>query len=133
MGVVLAVGTDLSWAREGHDSVNITFPDAQAQLIAQVSSAAAKPVILVTFTANPLDLTDVISNKNIGAVLHVGQPSVTILGLGDLIFGNTSPAGRVVQTVYPAEYQDQISIFDFNIRPGPSVFPRPDCPAPYNS
>ena len=33
----------------------------------------------------------------------------------------------MVQTVYKKEYQDQISIFDFNMRPGPSSFPRPDC------
>merc|ERR1711907_709615 len=28
---------------------------------------------------------------------------------------------------YPASYADQVSIFDFNMRPGPSLFPRPDC------
>ena len=36
-----------------------------------------------------------------------------------------------VQTIYPASYQDQISIFDFSMRPsadGGSAFPRPDCP-----
>lgn len=27
-------------------------------------------------------------------------------------------------------YQNQISIFDFNMRPGPSVWPRPDCKVP---
>jgi len=26
-----------------------------------------------------------------------------------------------------------VSIFDFNMRPGPSLFPRPDCPKPYDS
>ena len=31
------------------------------------------------------------------------------------------------QTVYPKSYADQVSIFDFNMRPGPSAFPRPDC------
>ena len=39
----------------------------------------------------------------------------------------------MVQTVYPASYADQISIFDFNMRPGPSLWPRPDCPAPYKN
>ena len=33
----------------------------------------------------------------------------------------------MVQTVYPSSYQDAISIFDFNMRPGPSTFARPDC------
>lgn len=48
-------------------------------------------------------------------------------GIGDVIFGKSSPAGRTVQTVYPASYVDSISIFDMNMRPGPSAFPRPDC------
>jgi hypothetical protein len=88
-------------------------------------------VIVVTFTATPLDLTSVLANKKVGAVLHVGQPSVTVVGVGELLFGLASPAGRTVQTVYPASYADDVSIFDFNMRPGPSLFPRPDCPAPY--
>ncbi|GMI13164.1 hypothetical protein TrLO_g9199 [Triparma laevis f. longispina] len=125
--VVLAVSTDLIWAMEAHDAASITFTDAQTELISQVSAAASKPVVLVIFTATPLDLTDVLANPNIGAVLHVGQPSVTIIGAGDLLFGKTSPADRTVQTVYKKEYQDQISIFDFNMRPGVSTFPRPDC------
>lgn len=37
----------------------------------------------------------------------------------------------MIQTIYPKEYADQISIFDFNMRPGSSAYPRPDCPAPY--
>jgi len=125
--VILAVGTDLSWAHEEHDAENITFTDAQAQLIAQVAAAAKKPVVLVQFTATPLDLTDVLANDKIGAVLHVGQPSSTVVGVGEILFGKTSPAGRTVQTVYPKKYADDVSIFDFNMRPGPSAFPRPDC------
>ena len=31
-----------------------------------------------------------------------------------------SPAGRTIQTIYPASYADEISIFDFNMRPGGS-------------
>lgn len=64
-----------------------------------------------------------------GAILHTGQPSVTIYGIAELLYGKVSPAGRTIQTIYPASYQDQISIFDFNMRPGPSAFVRPDCNA----
>ena len=39
----------------------------------------------------------------------------------------------MIQTIYPASYADQISIFDFNMRPGPSEWARPDCPPPYQS
>merc|ERR1711988_2017204 len=125
--VVLAVGTDLTWSAEGHDAKTITFTDAQAALIEQVAAAAKKPVILVLMTAVPLDLSAVLANPKIGAILHTGQPSVTILGVGELLYGDKSPAGRMIQTVYPASYQDQISIFDFGMRPGPSMFARPDC------
>jgi hypothetical protein len=125
--VVLAVGTDLNWAAEGHDAKNISFTDAQLALIAQVSAAAAKPVIVVVMTATPLDLSPLLSNPKVGAILHVGQPSLTIIGVADLLYGRASPAGRMVQTVYPAAYQEQISIFDFGMRPGPSPWARPDC------
>jgi beta-glucosidase-like glycosyl hydrolase len=125
--VILAVGTDLSWAHEEHDANNITYTDAQLSLISQVAAAAKKPVILVQYTATPLDLTAILANDKIGAVLHVGQPSSTIIGVGELLFGKVSPAGRTVQTIYPAQYADDVSIFDFNMRPGPSAFPRPDC------
>jgi len=125
--VVLAVGTDLSWAHEEHDATNITFSPAQVELIEQVAAAAKKPVVLVTYTATPLDISAQLANKNIGAILHVGQPSSTVVGVGALLFGKSSPAGRTVQTIYPASYADGISIFDFNMRPGPSAFPRPDC------
>jgi len=131
--VILAVGTDLTWAHEEHDADSITFTDAQLQLIEQVAAAAAKPVILVTFTATPLDISAQLANPKIGAILHVGQPSVTVLGVGELLFGKSSPAGRTVQTIYPASYADEVAIFDFNMRPGPSLFPRPDCPAPYTA
>jgi len=125
--VVLAVGTDLSWAAEGHDATSITFNNGQRQLIEQVASAAKKPVIIVLFTAVPLDLSEVLANPKVGAILHVGQPSVQTLGIGDLLFGLKVPSGRTVQTFMPASYAQEISIFDFNMRPGPSVWPRPDC------
>ena len=125
--VVLAVGTDLTWSREGHDATNISFTTAQTILIEKVAAAAKKPVILVTMTATPLDLSAVLANPKIGAVLHLGQPSVAVLGVAPILYGESSPAGRTIQTVYESSYQDQISIFDFGMRPGASKFARPDC------
>lgn len=129
--VVLVVGTDLKGAAEGHDATSITFTHAQLALIAQCTQASRKPVVVVLLTATPLDISPLLSNPKVGAVLHVGQPSVTIIGIADLLFGTVSPTGRTVQTFYPAAYQHQISIFDFNMRPGPSTFARPDCALPF--
>jgi hypothetical protein len=125
--VVLALGTDLSWAREGQDAVNITFSDGQLALVSAVANASTKPIVVVTFTAVPLDVTPLLTNKKVGAVLHVGQPSVQTRGVADVIFGAKVPAGRTIQTIYPAAYQNQVSIFDFNMRPGASAYARPDC------
>lgn len=129
--VVLVVGCDLSCGREGHDATSISLSSAQQQLIDSVAAAAKSPVTVVVLTHIPLDLTPVLANPKVGAVLHAGQPSVQTLGVGDVMFGKAVPAGRLIQTIYPAAYANQISIFDFNMRPGPSVWPRPDCAAPY--
>merc|ERR1712070_452858 len=97
-------------------------------LVEAVAKAARKPIVVVTLTHIPLDISDLLANPKVGAVIHAGQTSVQTLGVGDVIFGHRSPAGRTIQTIYPKSYQDQVSIFDFNMRPGPSKWPRPDCP-----
>jgi hypothetical protein len=131
--VVLAIGTDLSIGREGSDSASVVLSAAQQQLIDEVSAAATAPVVVAIFSHNPFDMSAIMNNDKVGAVLYLGQPSVQVIGVGDLLFGQRSPAGRMITTVYPASYGDQISIFDFNMRPGPSAWPRPDCPKPYDS
>lgn len=131
--VVLVVGCDLSCGAEGHDANTIAMSGAQLQLIEAVASAAKSPVTVVTLTHIPLDISAVLQNDKVGAVLHAGQVSVQTLGVGDVLFGKRVPAGRTVQTVYAASYADEISIFDFNMRPGSSVWPRPDCPKPYKN
>ena len=128
--VVLVLGTDLGVACENRDAVNITFSDGQLALAAAVAAAAKRPITVVTLTATPLDLTPLLNNPMVGAILHAGQPSIQTLGIGDLLFGKASPAGRAIQMVYPAAYQHQISPLDFNMRPGPSHWPRPDSKGP---
>jgi len=125
--VVLAVGQDLTIEREGQDRSNISLSDAQQQLINAVVDASSKPVLVLILTAGAVDISFMKENKKIGAIIHAGQPSVTILGVGDLVFGERSPAGRMVQTTYPDSFVNQISIFDMNMRPGNSSWPRPDC------
>jgi hypothetical protein len=126
---VVAVGSDTSWASEGHDAENISYTGAQQALITEAAAAARKPIIVVTLTAVPLDLSFFLDNPKVGAIVHVGQPSVTVLGLAEVMWseGGRSPSGRLIQTVYPSSFQDEISIFDFNMRPGRSKFVRPDC------
>ena len=103
---------------------------AQQWLVASVLKAATKPVVVVLLTAVPLDISSLLADPRVGAVLHLGQPSVQVIGAGDVLYGHRSPAGRTVQTWYPTSYAQGLSILDFNLRPGPSTYPRPDCAAP---
>lgn len=133
--VVMAVGTDLSVAAEGHDTTSISFSDGQTQLIEAVAAAAKNPIILVILSAVPLDISAQLNNSKvgdrlprhdvvflfwscihafllhhtqIGAIVHAGQPSVTTLGVGDVLFGKVVPAGRTIQTIYPASYANEV-------------------------
>jgi hypothetical protein len=103
--VILVVGTDLTWAREGHDAESLSFSAGTLALVDAVAAAAKRPVVVVVMTATPLDLSPLLSNQKVGAVLHVGMPSVATLGVGDVLFGTaSSPAGRTILTVFPADY-----------------------------
>ena len=106
---VVGVGSDLSWASEGHDASNISYTDAQQQLVTQAAAASKKPIIVVTLTAVPLDLSFMLSNDKVGAILHAGQPSVTVYGLAEILFkeGGRSPAGRTIQTIYPSSCESR--------------------------
>jgi xylan 1,4-beta-xylosidase len=114
--VVMALGVDLSWAHEGHDSTTLEIPAAQVSLVEATTAAAKSPVTVVIFCANPLDISSLLSNPKVGAVIHVGQPSITIYGIAEVLFGMKSPAGRTIQTIYPASYADEISIFVRRLR-----------------
>jgi len=124
------LGTDLTVARENRDAVNLTLSTGQLALVHAVTAAATMPVVVVVLSAVPLDLSGLLAHPNVGAVVHAGQPSIQTLGVAEILLGATSPAGRAVQTFYPVSYQHQISPFDFNMRPGPSHWPRPDSPGP---
>ena len=50
-----------------------------------------------------LDVSDLLESKEIGAIVHAGQPGVSIMGVGDALFNlyGRRPSGRMVQTTYP--------------------------------
>jgi beta-D-xylosidase 4 len=121
--VVLAIGQDGSIEHEGKDRTTIAIQDGQLALIEAITQAVDKPVIVLILTAGAVDVTPLLNNSKVGAILDVGQPSVTILGVADLLFGKVSPSGRMVQTTYPANFVNEVSMFDMGMRPGPSVWP----------
>ena len=127
--VFLSIGSNLDLEREGHDRLSIAFSDAQLALIAQVAAAAKGPVIALVQSGGAMDVSPLLSNANISGLLILGQPSVQVVGVLDVVFGVTldgravAPAARMSQMTYPADYVNQVSMFDFGMRPGPSAWP----------
>ena len=42
----------------------------------------------------------IVKFAEVGAVLHLGQPSVAVMGIAPILYGESSPAGRTIQTIY---------------------------------
>ena len=127
--VVLMIGSDLMLEQEGHDRTSIAFSDGQLALIAAVTAAAKGPVVALVMSGGAMDVSPLLANAKIGAVIHCGPMSSQIVGVGDVIFGATpdgravAPAARMSQMTYPADIVNQVSMFDFGMRPGPSAWP----------
>ena len=112
--VILAIGSDLVLERETLDRTSIDLSPAQLALVSAVAAAARGPVVALVFGGGGIDVSPLLSNPKVGAVFWVGQPSVQIAAVGDLLFGRTldgrqySPAGRMSQTIYPAAFVNQV-------------------------
>lgn len=109
--VVLMVGSDLMLEREGHDRTSIDFSDGQKALIAAVTAASKNPVVALVMSGGAMDISALLANDKISAIIHCGQMSTQIVGVGDVIFGATpdgrpvAPAARMSQMI--ASLQDE--------------------------
>jgi hypothetical protein len=116
--VVMIMGIDQTIEREGHDRDNITLPGVQSDLIKAVAAAATGPVIVVFASGSSLDVSDVKGNSDVHAMVWAGYPGQAGgQALADVIFGAYNPGGRLPVTWYPAEYANQVSMFDMRMRP----------------
>ena len=108
--VVFALGNDLTVESEGHDRDAIALYAGQVALVEHVCSAvgSSKRVVAVTFGGGMIDLSPLLSSSCVSAVLHVGYPSVQVLGVADIVFGVKSPAARLTATMMPARFVDEV-------------------------
>ena len=127
--VILALGSDLMLEQEARDRTTITLSAGQLALVSAVAAAAKGPVVAILFSGGAVDVTPLLANARIHAVVHAGQPSVQVVGTLDVVFGadpsgkQVSAAGRMSQTIYGGAFVNEVSMFDFGMRPGPSVWP----------
>jgi beta-glucosidase-like glycosyl hydrolase len=119
---LVVVGLDETIEDEALDRVALTLPGAQAALVA-AACGAAKVCAVVIMSGGAVDLSS--AEPAISGGLFVagflggsGAPALV-----DTLFGISSPAGRLSQTVYAQNFTAAVSMFEMGVRPGVSAFP----------
>jgi beta-D-xylosidase 4 len=116
--IIYLGGIDTTIEIEGKDRTNITWPGNQLDLIGELA-ALGKKLIVVQFGAGQLDDTVLLNNKTVNAVVWAGYPGpFGGKAIYDVLTGAQSIAGRLPTTQYPADYVNNLSIYDMNLRPG---------------
>lgn len=118
--VVYCGGIDNSLENETNDRKDIAWPANQLELIAELAKLG-KPLVVAQFGGGQVDGTPLVENENVNALLWAGYPSQDGgTALLDLLVGRQSFAGRLPITQYPAQYAEDVSMFDINLRPNGS-------------
>jgi beta-D-xylosidase 4 len=116
--IIYVGGIDNSIEYEGHDRDTIDWPGNQLDLIGQLASLGKK-LIIVQMGAGQVDDSALLSNQTVDAIIWAGYPGQDGgQAIYDVLTGAQAPAGRLPVTQYPADYVDQVSMFDINLRPG---------------
>lgn len=110
-----AVVTSPSEGKEAVDRKSLALPSAQETFIRKV--IAANPNTIVVLISNfPFALPWVIENAK--ALLHVTHASQELgMALGDVIFGDVSPGGKLAQT-WPRSVEQLPPMLDYDIKNG---------------
>ena len=93
---ILFLGEESILSGEAHSRADIDLPGAQAELV-QIVREAGKPVVVVILAGRPLTLTNIVDQ--VDAILFAWHPG-TMGGeaIADLLFGVTSPSGKLPAT-----------------------------------
>ncbi|XP_065919367.1 uncharacterized protein [Dysidea avara] len=122
---IVCVGLSSELESEGHDRSDISLPPNQLSIIQMVTSLN-KPVVLVVFTAGPLDLSW--AKDNVAAILQVFYPSApTGDALARVVYGTASPAGRLPVT-WPASLNNYPSMTDYSMNGRTYRYPSSNIP-----
>jgi beta-D-xylosidase 4 len=114
--VVYLGGLDNTQERETNDRETLEWPGNQLDLIKQLTNTG-KPVVVAQFGGGQVDDTPLLNNKNVKALIWAGYPSQSGgTALLDILTGKKSIAGRLPITQYPASYNDEVSIYEINLR-----------------
>jgi beta-D-xylosidase 4 len=110
-------GLDNSVEQETRDRTELVWPGNQLDLVEELTNTG-KPVVVAQFGGGQVDDTPLFSNDNVKGLIWAGYPSQDGgTALLDVLTGKKSIAGRLPITQYPASYNDEVSIYDINLRP----------------
>lgn len=106
---------------------NYVASDGREDVDRQALSLEQEDLVKLVYKANPNTVLVLVSSfpytinwskEHVPAILHITQSSQELgNGLADVIFGKSSPAGRLVQT-WPTSIDQLLPMLDYNIRNG---------------
>ncbi|KAH9619045.1 hypothetical protein KSS87_007876 [Heliosperma pusillum] len=119
---VLVMGLDQSIEAEARDRTSVLLPGHQQELISRVAMASRGPTILVLMCGGPVDVTFAKNDPKISAILWVGYPGQAGgTAIADVIYGTTTPGGKLPNTWYPQDYVAKVAMTDLDMRANPST------------
>lgn len=103
-------------ASDGREDVDRQALTLEQEDLVKLVHSVNPNVILVVVSSFPYSINW--SKDNVPAIVHISQSSQELgNGLADVIFGKTSPAGRLVQT-WPSSIDQLPPILEYDIRKG---------------
>lgn len=103
-------------ASDGREEIDRQSISLEQEDLAKLVYAANPKTVLVLVSSFPYTINW--SKEHLPAIVHISQSSQELgNGLADVLFGNVSPAGRLVQT-WPSSIEQLLPILDYNIRHG---------------
>lgn len=119
---ILFMGLNQTIESESLDRTSLLLPAFQHNAIDMVTHCnvvnnKAIPIVLVVMSGGTVDLTKYKAGS-VDAILYtsyMGQAAGN--ALADILYGIKSPSGRLVTTMYPNSYLQQIQLDDMRMRP----------------
>jgi beta-D-xylosidase 4 len=127
--VALALGSDLLVEGEGLDRTSVALSAGQVALAGAVAAAAAaagKPVLALVLGGGAIDVSCLLENPNVTAVVWLGVPGVQVGGAVRALFAGAAPggvAGRLAASVYSDAQASAMTFTNFAMRPGAAGYP----------
>lgn len=113
VGIVF-LGLNQEVESEGQDRVDIALPGVQLKLI-QALYATRKPIVVVLINGGAVAIEWV--KQHIPAIVEAGYPGENgAQAIAEVLFGDYNPGGKLIVTVYPANYVHQVPLTNMSMR-----------------